>query len=74
MKLLVSGLNGHMGREVAALLKANYRGMELSAGVDINDIEQDGVPCAKTDPPFSAIIRSENIYAFSGSWVDWITR
>ena len=48
MKLLVSGLNGHMGREVAALLKANYRGMELAAGVDINDIEQDGVPCART--------------------------
>ena len=48
MKILVSGLNGHMGREVAALLKANFRGMELAGGVDINDIEQDGVPCAKT--------------------------
>ena len=46
MKILVSGLNGHMGREVAALLKANYRGMELAAGVDINNVEQDGVPCA----------------------------
>lgn len=46
MKILVSGLNGHMGREVAALLKANCRGMELAAGVDINHIEQDGVPCA----------------------------
>lgn len=46
MKILVSGLNGHMGREVAALLKANYRGMELAAGMDINNIEQDGVPCA----------------------------
>ncbi|MBQ8907791.1 MAG: 4-hydroxy-tetrahydrodipicolinate reductase [Clostridia bacterium] len=35
MKILLSGFNGHMGKEVAALCAAGYRGAELAVGVDI---------------------------------------
>ena len=35
MKILLSGIGGHMGREVAALALQGYRGAELTAGVDL---------------------------------------
>ncbi len=34
MKILLSGIGGHMGREVAALADAGYRSAELAVGVD----------------------------------------
>lgn len=34
MEILVSGILGHMGREVKALLDAGYRGASLACGVD----------------------------------------
>ncbi len=34
MNILLNGIGGHMGREVAALCEAGYRGAVLSAGVD----------------------------------------
>ncbi len=34
MKILVSGIGGHMGREVAALCEAGYRGAVSAGGVD----------------------------------------
>ena len=34
MKILVHGISGHMGREVAELCERGYRGAELSLGVD----------------------------------------
>jgi len=48
MKLLISGLCGHMGAEVAKLAQAGYRGSELVAGVDPFAAEDAPVPCAKT--------------------------
>lgn len=48
MKLLVSGLCGFMGKEVAALAKEGYRGAELIAGVDAAAVGNEGVPCART--------------------------
>ena len=47
MKILISGLGGHMGREVAKLALAGYRGAELAGGVDVNGCADYGVPCAK---------------------------
>ncbi len=44
MKILVSGLNGHMGKEVAKLCEAGVRGAVLSGGVDIT-AEKDGTFC-----------------------------
>lgn len=34
MKILVNGISGYMGREVALLCESGYRGAELSVGVD----------------------------------------
>ncbi|MBR5741536.1 MAG: 4-hydroxy-tetrahydrodipicolinate reductase, partial [Firmicutes bacterium] len=48
MRILLSGLGGHMGHEVAALLAAKPRGMELACGVDRSAGEGMPVPCAKT--------------------------
>ena len=48
MKILLSGIGGHMGREVLRLTKEGCRGMETVAGVDAFAEEDLGVPCAKT--------------------------
>ncbi|MBR6096931.1 MAG: 4-hydroxy-tetrahydrodipicolinate reductase [Oscillospiraceae bacterium] len=48
MKILVSGLGGHMGREVARLAQSGCRGAELAAGVDVNGFADFGVPCARS--------------------------
>jgi len=48
MRVLVSGLGGHMGQEVAALLKANKNGGELAAGVDLMGCAGADVPCASS--------------------------
>ena len=44
MKVLLCGLNGHMGKEVAALCEAGYREASLVAGVDIA-ASSASVPC-----------------------------
>ena len=48
MKLLISGLCGHMGNEVANLTMSGCRGAEFSGsvGVDINACGNEGIPCA----------------------------
>ncbi len=46
MKLLVSGLCGYMGKEVAALALDGYRGAQLVAGVDVKADGSECVPCA----------------------------
>lgn len=48
MRILVSGLYGHMGREVAALLKKGTEGGELVAGVSLDIDGSLGVPCAES--------------------------
>ncbi|MCQ2427491.1 MAG: 4-hydroxy-tetrahydrodipicolinate reductase [Clostridia bacterium] len=48
MKVLVSGINGHMGKEVAALCLKNYRGAELYAGFDVNSASDCPVKCASS--------------------------
>ena len=46
MKILINGLYGHMGREVARLALQGYRGAELTAGADVNPGTEFSVPCA----------------------------
>ncbi len=48
MRILVSGLSGAMGCEVAKLALAGYRGAVLAGGVSRHDHDSDkfGVPCA----------------------------
>ncbi len=46
MKVLVSGLCGFMGKEVATLALEGYRGAELVAGVDKKADGSECVPCA----------------------------
>ena len=48
MKVLVSGLYGHMGREVAALLKKGVEGGELTAGVSLDIDGTFDVPCSES--------------------------
>lgn len=44
MRILLSGICGHMGREVEALAGKGYRGAELVAGVDMVSSERASVP------------------------------
>ena len=46
MRILLSGLCGHMGMEVARLAMEGYRGVELAAGVDAFAKSDAPVPCA----------------------------
>lgn len=46
MKILISGLGGAMGREVARLALSGYRGAELIGGVSPHGCDEFGVPCA----------------------------
>ena len=46
MKILLCGLKGYMGNEVAKLCAAGERGAELVAGVDIRADGTESVPCA----------------------------
>lgn len=46
MRILVSGLGGAMGREVAKLALSGYRGAELVGGVSPHGCDGFGVPCA----------------------------
>ncbi|MCR5825968.1 MAG: 4-hydroxy-tetrahydrodipicolinate reductase [Oscillospiraceae bacterium] len=48
MRILVSGLGGAMGREVAKLALAGYRGAELVGGVSLFPCDDINVPCTKT--------------------------
>ena len=48
MRVLVSGLYGHMGREVAALLKKGAEGGELTAGVSLDIDGTFDVPCSES--------------------------
>ena len=48
MRVLVSGLYGHMGREVAALLKKGVEGGELAAGVSLDIDGTFDVPCSES--------------------------
>ena len=60
MKLLISGLCGHMGTEVAKLALAGCRGADpaVTVGVDMNACGAEGMPCAvsfeeATDPIYT---------------------
>ncbi len=46
MKVLLSGLCGHMGKEVQFLCEKGYQGAELTAGVDYYKEDNTAVPCA----------------------------
>ncbi len=48
MRILVSGLCGHMGNEVAKLAAEGYRGAELVAGVDFCNAAAASIPCASS--------------------------
>ncbi|MBO5248416.1 MAG: hypothetical protein J6B54_03850 [Clostridia bacterium] len=42
-EVLVYGMGGHMGREVAALALGGYRGVSLACGVDVNGYDGNAV-------------------------------
>lgn len=46
MKILLNGIGGRMGNEIAKLLLGGYKDAELVAGVDINPVDT-SVPCYK---------------------------
>lgn len=46
MRILISGICGHMGKEVEKLARQGYRGAELVAGVDLRSDGTAQVPCA----------------------------
>ncbi len=46
MKVLLSGLCGHMGKEVQFLCEKGYQGADLVAGVDYYKEDNTAVPCA----------------------------
>lgn len=48
MRVLLSGMYGHMGREVINLAQTGYKGAEVAAGVDINCDYSLGYPCSKS--------------------------
>ena len=48
MKILLSGLRGHMGAELVRLAKEGYRGAELIGGVDRSADGSESVPCVRT--------------------------
>ena len=48
MKILLSGIGGHMGAEVLKLAGEGYRGAEVVAGVDPAGSAEIGIPCAKS--------------------------
>ena len=48
MRILISGLGGHMGQEVALLAREGFRGAELRAGVDFLGYQDSSVPCASS--------------------------
>lgn len=58
MKILVNGIGGFMGREVAKLCQSGYRGASLFGGVDLNPTEEFGVAVVKS---FSDVENPENI-------------
>ena len=43
MNILLNGIGGHMGREVAALCESGYRSARLVCGVDLNPCEEKSV-------------------------------
>ncbi|MBQ2686563.1 MAG: 4-hydroxy-tetrahydrodipicolinate reductase, partial [Clostridia bacterium] len=47
MKIIVSGLCGYMGREVAKAALDSYKGAVLVGGIDLNSSAETPVPCAK---------------------------
>ena len=54
MRILLSGLTGHMGREVCALAEAGCRGAKIVAGVDAFAKDDTCVPCARSFAEASA--------------------
>lgn len=48
MKILISGICGHMGKELEKLALAGYCGAEAAAGVDLRDDGTSAIPCASS--------------------------
>ncbi len=45
MKILINGIGGRMGVEIKKMALNGYRGAEVAAGVDINPMILEGIPC-----------------------------
>ena len=64
MRIVLSGLGGHMGAEVAKLCAEGYRGAELVAGVDYMNWQNAAGPstgrdAARTGAPSDTLSRSK---------------
>ncbi|MBO4411762.1 MAG: hypothetical protein J5794_06210 [Lachnospiraceae bacterium] len=60
MRILLSGLGGHMGAEVVKLIRSGKYDCTIAAGVDPNGANETGIPCvtsfAEADPDVDCIV------------------
>ncbi len=70
MRILISGLCGHMGTEVAKLAMAGCRGADIAqtVGVDMNACGAEGVPCARS---FAEAAETPEVFAAVDCIVDF---
>ena len=59
MKIILSGIGGFMGSEVAKLANAGYRGSSLVAGVDVNSSGTYSVPVVKSFEDLSDVAEAQ---------------
>ncbi len=45
MKILINGIGGRMGAEIKNMALSGYKSSEVAAGVDINPMNIEGIPC-----------------------------
>jgi len=65
MKVLINGICGHMGREVARLCEEGYRGASIAAGVDPNGRDTDSYTVYSTVEALPSDIDADVIVDFS---------
>ena len=55
MKVIVNGSNGRMGREVIRMINESYAGVEVVAGVDINNSAAEKFPIYENIEDFAGV-------------------
>ncbi|MBO5274570.1 MAG: 4-hydroxy-tetrahydrodipicolinate reductase [Clostridia bacterium] len=64
MNIIIHGIGGRMGRELAALIMSGYKGATLTAGVDVFGAES-SVPCYKSFEDIPSEVPCDVIIDFS---------
>ena len=65
MNILLNGISGHMGKEVAALCQAGYRGVRLAMGVDPNSDGNEAVAVYSSFDEIDTVADVDAIVDFS---------